>query len=920
MNSFLNKVRKLVQFRSQVTSVAEILNRLKISQSQREIQKVEKALRELGWTCVDSITNAWLPPGVTPKVEVLPKEEKEQESESENYVLPAHLQDWQKSGVDRNLTCLNIISVSGDNAYEKLLYGLDGSARRNDGRLRDYYLNKYKHLDYGGWWCSGIDVLTGKDSDWGCFKPDRPRTPHQKNKPQKYEQPEGVPSEIFALRVTDEVWDKISDRYGVLRSGNSFWDWVRANPQLPIVITEGAKKAGALLCQGHVAIALPGINNGCRNNGITSELIPQLHHFCQRWREFVIAFDQDKKYKTRKNVTSAILTMGKLFKAETCQVSVLEWRPEKGKGIDDAIVKEGSEFLEGLLENRIGLEDYEQARKERAPRLDAAELIEFCEGEFEDRLSYDELRGEVLLDKKVFDLANTTKVWFVRTFGYQCGKEDLLDTLLFLAQEKRFNPVHQYLNSIRSSQPVSIDNLATRYFGTTNPLYDEMIRKWLIGAVARALNPGCQMDYALILVGKQGQLKSSFFRALGGEFFDDSIKDIPTDDAHLTLNSCWIAELAEFDRITQKKEASDIKHFITQRKPRFRKKYDREISEHPRRTVICGSVNKNPQFLLDETGNRRFWIIPVPDSVLQIDIERLNAERDGIWATALAALLAGEIPMLDREYELLSEENNKRFEASDEWESDIAAYLEGRELVSVSEILEMAFNLETAKHDRKVQMRVTRILSKLGWEKLGMRLHRGKRQQVWCDVLQTSNMAFSDNFSRSSEKVERLRLESAYQSEQEIKPSQPQNERLRLDEQEEFGVFSAVDFSSSKSQPLSTFKKKVERVKEETESELQDLLSTSQPFSKIQKKEGKTPGLPIIHDTTDSKDEIEDAKGCQNSEKVVTSSPSLVKGDFVEFEGEVWEVIKPGGTYAQIKRGDEKKIIAVWQLQKVEEG
>ena len=920
MNSFLNKVRKLVQFRSQVTSVSEILNRLKISQSQREVQKVENALRQLNWTCVDSVSNAWLPPGMTPKVEVLPKEERERESESENRVLPAHLQDWSKSGVDQKLACLNIISVSGDNAYEKLLYGLDGSARRNDGRLRDYYINKYKHLDYGGWWCSGIDVLTGKDSEWGCFKPDRPRTPHQKNKPLKYEHPESVAAELFALRVTDEVWERIAERQGVEKSGNSFWDWVRANAQLPIVITEGAKKAGSLLCAGHIAIALPGINNGYRNNGVSPDLIPPLQHFCQRWREFVFAFDQDKAYKTRKNVTNAIVTMGRLFKESGCLVSIAEWRPERGKGIDDVIVSQGRDFLEGILESRVNLEEYEQARKNRAPRLDAAELIEFCEGEFEDRLSYDDLRGEVLLDRKVFDLANTTKVWFVRKFGYQCGKEDLLDTLLFLAQEKRFNPVHQYLNSIRSSQQLSIDNLATRYFGTNNPLYDVMIRKWLIGAVARALNPGCQMDYALILVGKQGQLKSSFFRALGGEFFDDSIKDIPTDDAHLTLNSCWIAELAEFDRITQKKEASDIKHFITQRKPRFRKKYDREISEHPRRTVICGSVNKNPQFLLDETGNRRFWVIPVPDSVLTIDIERLTAERDGIWATALAAHLAGEIPMLDREFELLSEENNKRFEASDEWESDIAAYLKGRELVSVSEILEEAFDLESAKHDRKVQMRVARILSKLGWEKLGVRLHRGKRQQVWCEVLQTSNMAFYDRFSKNGEKVVRLCLEAAYQSEQEIKPSQPQNKGCDESGQVEFGVFSAVDSDASKSQPITTFKNKVVTSKEETGSDIQESITTSQPFSKTQKKEGKKPGLPIIHNTTDSKDEQEDAKGCQNSEKVVTSSAPLVKGDFVEFEGCVWEVINPGGTYAQIRCGDEKKLIAVWQLQKVEEG
>jgi hypothetical protein len=920
MNSFLNKVRKLVQFRSQTTSVAEILNRLKISQSQREIQKVENALRQLGWTCVDSITNAWLPPGMTPAAEVLPKEEKEQESESENYILPAHLQDWLKSGVDRTLININIISVSGDNAYERLLYGLDGNARRNDGRLRDFYLNKYKHLEYGGWWCSGIDVLTGKDSDWGCFKPDRPRTPHQKYKPQKYEQPEGVPSEIFALRVPDRVWEKISDRYGIVRSGNSFWDWVRANPQLPIVITEGAKKAGALLCQGHVAIALPGIYNGCRNNGITSELIPQLHHFCQRWREFVIAFDQDKKYKTRKNVISAILMMGKLLKAETCQVSVLEWRPEKGKGIDDAIVNQGSEFLEGLLENRIGLEDYEQARKERVPRLDAAELIEFCEGEFEDRLSYDELKGEVLLDGNPFDLANTTKVWFIENFGYQCGKEDLLDTLLYLAQKKSFNPVVQYLNSVRQfASRVSIDNLATRYFGTNNPLYDLFVKVWLIGAVARALNPGCQLDYVLVLLGKQRIGKSSFLRGLGDPWFDDSIDDISKDDALLILYRSWIQEVSELERIVSKTAAGRVKVFITRRNDVFRKKYDREASEHPRRTALCASVNKT-DFLVDETGNTRFLVIRIPEAKGRLDLNLLANERDGIWASALDAYLAGEQWFLSPEQEIESEINNEQFKTHDEWQSLIEHYLGDREIVSMAEILDEVFDLANSKKDISVQKRVAVILRALGWENKN-RIYRGKRQRVWCKVLQTSNMAFFDRFCKSQNSSDQACAD-------------PQNaDGITIDcdtlphatpenggggsVSAGFSSFGALDEIDTL--PTHLNKSSAQHIPQ-SQQEIQPIDTLEHYNSKIWKNEGKKPQLPIIHDTTSSKTELEDEKDIRTEKKEENLTPSLVKGDFVEFEGCVWEVINPGGTYAQIKRGDEKKLVAVWQLQKVEEG
>jgi hypothetical protein len=86
-----------------------------------------------------------------------------------------HLQEWLDSGVDRAIYDLNVTSIRGTIPYEFLLYSLNIS-RRNDGRLRDYDLKKYRHIEHGGWWCSGVDPLNDyKLMIWGCFKPDKPR-------------------------------------------------------------------------------------------------------------------------------------------------------------------------------------------------------------------------------------------------------------------------------------------------------------------------------------------------------------------------------------------------------------------------------------------------------------------------------------------------------------------------------------------------------------------------------------------------------------------------------------------------------------------------------------------------------------------------------------------------------------------------
>jgi predicted P-loop ATPase len=75
----------------------------------------------------------------------------------------------------------------------------------------------------------------------------------------------------------------------------------------------------------------------------------------------------------------------------------------------------------------------------------------------------------------------------------------------------------------KSITPLSLENLATRYFGTNNPIYDIFLKRTLIAAVARAYEPGCKHDTTLVLQGKQGAGKSSFFNVLGGDWFDDSM-------------------------------------------------------------------------------------------------------------------------------------------------------------------------------------------------------------------------------------------------------------------------------------------------------------------------------------------------------------------------------------------------------------
>jgi hypothetical protein len=266
-------------------------------------------------------------------------------------IADKHLAEWRLSGIDDQITVINLKSLSGDRAFDHLLYA-DHLDRRNDGRLTDGLMYRYRHLENGGWWVNGINPLTGEPRLFGQFKPDTAYI-SKDGKPVKYEQPPKIPYEPIFLTVPDAIADQCAGNIGLGQSwseaktdGINFWEWVIARPQGEIWITEGVKKAAALLSQGKIAIALTSITTACVAKpkdlpdrvASLDKLLPDLKQFSAKGRKINICFDQDEKLKTQKAVFSQVKRIGKLFKNDGCLVHTVIWDKELGKGIDDLIV------------------------------------------------------------------------------------------------------------------------------------------------------------------------------------------------------------------------------------------------------------------------------------------------------------------------------------------------------------------------------------------------------------------------------------------------------------------------------------------------------------------------------------------------------------------------------------------------------
>jgi hypothetical protein len=212
-----------------------------------------------------------------------------------------------------------------------------------------------------------------------------------------------------------------------------------------------------------------------------------------------------------------------------------------------------------------------------------------------------------LLDTLVADAASA--------LGYRrAGGSIVYDTLAVIAAENHYHPVIELLEK----EPWDgIDRINDIYamLGLSDEFHKTLLLKWCVQCVALLRNSErdpLSAQGVLTLQGPQGIGKTEFFRhlAIRDQFFKGGATlDVNNKDSIMSSTMVWICELGELDATT-KKEQSALKAFLTEATDRFREPYARSETVRPRRASFCGTVNPTA-FLRDETGNRRYWTIPV---------------------------------------------------------------------------------------------------------------------------------------------------------------------------------------------------------------------------------------------------------------------------------------------------------------------
>jgi len=305
------------------------------------------------------------------------------------------------------------------------------------------------------------------------------------------------------------------------------------------------------------------------------------------------------------------------------------------------------------------------------------------------------------------------RVWISDEYGFTPASADAQDVALMVAQTNVFHPVRRYLAGVTWDKEPRLAHWMGDWLGSrANETYlAEVGTKFLIGAVARVMKPGCKMDNVLILEGVQGLKKSSSIEALFGEWFSDAPILLGDKDAYQNIHGCWCVELAEMDAFN-KAESTTAKSFFSQRRDRYRPSYGRFAQDFPRQCVFMGSTNQH-EYFKDYSGNTRYW----PVSCEHIEIEAIRDNRDQLWAEAYHRYREGEPWWIDRANAPLFEaEQDARMQA-DAWESVIDDWLSSqtREHVTAHDVLTEAIKMPTHMIQKSHQMRIAPIMQKLGW-------------------------------------------------------------------------------------------------------------------------------------------------------------------------------------------------------------
>ena len=284
-----------------------------------------------------------------------------------------------------------------------------------------------------------------------------------------------------------------------------------------------------------------------------------------------------------------------------------------------------------------------------------------------------------------------------------------------IALANRYHPVRDWILSKPSTNHEILDIFIKIIKTTDDDLAYLLIKRWMISAIAALFNEGDFVAQGvLVLQGTTGWRKTSFISMLAPQEFKAIKKGSELDPANkdnlIRLAKYWMAELGELGGTINKSESNKLKAHITNELDEARRPYAAKDSQLIRRTIYAGTVNEE-NFLVDETGNRRWWVISLRECIDTDRIKELDLQQ--VWRAAYELYLKGERAYLDEDELNRLNKSNEKYEKIDPLAEKLDIFFDWEipERIEMS-ATEVLFNIGYDKPDRSLATKMSILLRK----------------------------------------------------------------------------------------------------------------------------------------------------------------------------------------------------------------
>lgn len=221
----------------------------------------------------------------------------------------------------------------------------------------------------------------------------------------------------------------------------------------------------------------------------------------------------------------------------------------------------------------------------------------------------------------------------------KAGVEQALDELC--GNVGRYHPIRDHLAGLPEWDGTHrLDTWLTDYcHASDTPLNRFYGATVLVAACRRVLTDKIiRFDHMLVLEGGTGIGKSSVVEILGrgaspeGWYKNQEINWLDPRSSVEALRGAWFYEWPELKGHGKQAE-NHIKSCLSSPVDSIRMAYDRRATSSPRRAILIATTNYNNEYLTDQTGNRRYWVVDCGREFFRLD--DLRRDRDQLFAEAL---------------------------------------------------------------------------------------------------------------------------------------------------------------------------------------------------------------------------------------------------------------------------------------------